>query len=61
MLIVRTKKELSEQEKKMIRILKRGECVFHAGREQVLMKVEASKLEHEFITTDRKDLSNMGE
>ncbi len=53
--------DLSEQEQKMISSLKRGECVFHAGREQVLLDVEASPQEHEFMTTDRKDLSKMGE
>ena len=51
---------LSENEKNKIAYLKRGECLLEVGREHVMMKVEASKMEHELITTDRQELEIIG-
>lgn len=48
--------KISEEEKLKLQTINRGSCLIYAGKEHVLLKVEASKLEHKFITTDRKDL-----
>ena len=47
----------SESEKYRFTNLKRGMCIMIAGEEHLALQVEASKMEHKFITTDRKDLS----
>lgn len=47
----------SENEKYRFTNLKRGTCIMIAGEEHLALQVEASKMEHTFITTDRKDLS----
>ena len=47
---------ISENEKYKLQCLERGNCIMCAGKEHTLLKVEASSKEHEFITTDRKDL-----
>ena len=47
---------ISENEKYKLQCLERGNCIMCAGKEHTLLKVEASRKEHEFITTDRKDL-----
>lgn len=47
---------LSEMELYKILNLERGTCLMHAGRNHLLIKVQASEYEHKFISTDRKDL-----
>ena len=47
---------LSENEKLKLQSMNRGTSLLFAGKEHVILKIEASKLEHKFITTDRKDL-----
>ena len=47
---------ISEKEKLKLQTMNRGTVLMYAGREHALIKIEASKLEHKFITTDRKDL-----
>lgn len=47
---------ISEKEKLKLQTMNRGTCLICAGKEHVLLKIEASKKEHKFITTDRKDL-----
>lgn len=46
---------LSEEEVYKIQMAKRGECLLYAGSSHVLVKIEASAKEHEYISTDRKD------
>lgn len=48
--------KISEKEKLKLQMMNRGVCLMCAGKEHVLLKIEASRLEHKFITTDRKDL-----
>ena len=48
--------KLSEEEKYRLINLERGTCIMHAGRNHLLLKVQASDKEHEFINTDIKDL-----
>ena len=48
--------KISEKEKLKLQTMKRGTTLIYAGKERAILKVEASKLEHKFITTDRKDL-----
>ena len=48
--------KISEKEKLKLQTINRGTCLLYAGKEHILLKVEASNLEHKFITTDRKDL-----
>lgn len=45
----------SENERYRFTKLKRGTCIMIAGEEHLALQVEASKLEHKFVTTDRKD------
>lgn len=47
---------LSEMELFKILNMERGTCLMHAGRNHLLIKVLASEYEHQFISTDRKDL-----
>ena len=47
---------LSEMEIYKILNLERGTCLMHAGRNHLLIKIQASEYEHQFISTDRKDL-----
>ena len=47
---------LTENERNKIESLKRGECFLQVGQEHVMMRVEASSIEHQFISTDRRDL-----
>ena len=49
---------LSENEKSKLQSINRGICLMNVGREHVMVKIEASKLEHKFITTDRIDLQS---
>ena len=51
--------KISEKEKDKLQTMKRGTCLMYAGREHVVINVEASKCEHKFITTDRKDFIEM--
>lgn len=46
---------LSEEETYKIQNAKRGICLLYAGSNHIIVSVEASKKEHEFISTDRKD------
>ena len=48
---------ISEKEKYRLQSMKRGTCLMCAGKEHAIINVEASKLEHKFITTDRKDIN----
>lgn len=48
--------KVSENEIYRLGNLKRGVCIMIAGKEHLSIKIEASNLEHNFITTDRKDL-----
>lgn len=48
--------KISEKEKMKLQTINRGTALIYAGKEHAILKVEASKLEHKFITTDRKDL-----
>lgn len=48
--------KISEKEKLKLQTMNRGTCLIYAGKEHVALKIEASELEHKFITTDRKDL-----
>lgn len=48
--------KVSENEKYRLGNLKRGVCIMIAGKDHLSIKIEASDLEHKFITTDRKDL-----
>lgn len=48
--------KISEKEKLKLQMLNRGTCLIYAGKEHIVLKIEASNLEHKFITTDRKDL-----
>ncbi len=47
---------ISENEKQKLQGMKRGTCLLYAGIEHIIANIEASKLEHEFITTDLKDM-----
>ncbi len=47
---------ISENEKIRLQSMKRGTCLMYATKEHIIVNVEASKLEHKFITTDRKDI-----
>ncbi|MBQ9313440.1 MAG: ATP-binding protein [Clostridia bacterium] len=47
---------LSEMELYKIINLERGTCLMHAGRNHLLIKILASKYEHGFISTDRRDM-----
>ena len=47
---------LSENEKLKLQSMNRGTSLLYAGKEHIVLKIEASKLEHKFITTDIKDL-----
>lgn len=46
---------LSEEELYRIKNVKRGTCLLYAGTNHIVVNVEASEKEHEFISTDRKD------
>lgn len=46
---------LSEEETYQIQNMKRGNCLLYAGSNHIVVDVKASKKEHEFISTDRKD------
>lgn len=46
---------LSEEESYKIQNAKRGTCLLYAGTNHISVQIEASKKEHEFISTDRKD------
>lgn len=47
---------LSEEECYRIKNMIRGTCLIHTDKVNLIAKIEASKKEHEIITTDRKDL-----
>lgn len=47
---------LSEEEEIKVQNFERGTGLFYAGKNHIAIKVEASKKEHELITTDRRDL-----
>lgn len=51
---------LSEEEKYRIKNMERGKCLLHADKTHVVVSIEASKKEHNIITTDRKDLEMRG-
>lgn len=51
---------ISEKEKYRLQCMKRGTCLIYAGKEHIAVNIEASELEHKFITTDRKDLQYRG-
>ncbi|MBQ9279763.1 MAG: hypothetical protein IJ215_01775 [Clostridia bacterium] len=53
--ILRENINLSEEETYKIQTIKRGTCLLYAGSNHVVVNIEASKKEHEFISTDRKD------
>ena len=47
---------LSEAELYQILNEERGTCLMHAGRNHLMIKILSSAYEHQFISTDRKDL-----
>ncbi|MBQ9266843.1 MAG: ATP-binding protein [Clostridia bacterium] len=51
---------LSEEECYRLKNMERGTCLLHADKSHLMVKVEASKKEHDIITTDRKDLEMRG-
>lgn len=46
---------LSEEETYKIQNMKRGTCLLYAGFNHMIVNIEASQKEHEFISTDRRD------
>lgn len=53
--ILKENLNLSEEEVYKIQTAKRGECLLYAGTSHMLVKIEASPKENEYISTDRKD------
>ena len=47
---------LTEEECYRLKNMERGKCLLHADNSHLILKIEASKREHEIITTDRRDL-----
>ena len=48
--------QLSEMEVYQILNAERGTCLMHVGRNRLLVKILSSDYEHQFISTDRKDM-----
>ena len=53
--ILKENLNLSEEEIYRVQNIKRGTCLLYAGSNHMVVNIEASKKEHEFISTDRKD------
>lgn len=53
--VLRKNMNLSEEEIYKIQNAKRGMCLLYAGSNHMYIKVEASKKEHRYISTDRED------
>lgn len=53
--VLKKNMNLSEEEIYKIQNAKRGTCLLYAGSNHMYIKVEASKKEHKYISTDRED------
>lgn len=53
--------DLTDNERAKIATMKRGTGLLVAGSNHVFIEIEASKTEHNLITTDRKDLERLAE
>lgn len=53
--ILRKNMKLSEEEIYKIQNAKRGSCLLYAGTNHICVDIEASEMEHKYISTDRED------